>query len=144
MGFLDGLGATISQKSNEMAAKTRDMVEITNMNGQIAKLNKALQQQYQTLGEHYYQENKETEEAKFAEEMKAIEETLSAIANLNASIEKLRAANAAAVPQMVQTPVTMQTANVMVCQKCGAQIAADSAFCTACGAKVEKQQESDS
>lgn len=138
MGFLDGLGATISQKSNEVAAKTRDMVEITNMNGQIAKLNKTLQQQYQALGEHYYQTNKEAEDDRFIDEVKAIGETLAMITNLNDSIEKLRATNTAAVSMISQA--TMQNRNFIVCQQCGAQIAMDSAFCTACGAKVEQQE----
>lgn len=140
MGFLDGLGATISQKSNEVAAKTRDMVEITNINGQIAKLNKTLQQQYQILGEHYYQEKREVEEDSFKEEINAIGETLSTIAQLNDSIEKLRAANNTAASMVSRTSTAMQNTNLIVCQKCGAQIAADSMFCTACGAKVEQQE----
>lgn len=143
MGFLDGLGATISQKSNEMAAKTRDMVEITNINGQIAKLNKTLQQQYQILGEHYYQENREVEGDRFTEEINAIGETLSTITQLNDSVAKLRAANNPAVSMTSQASTVMQNTNSIVCQKCGAQIAADSMFCTACGAKVGQQESED-
>lgn len=81
MGFFEGLGATISQKSNEVAAKTRDAVEITNLNGQNAKLNKMLLQQYQVLGERYYMVHKEPENSEFPEEVAEINKILTEIAD---------------------------------------------------------------
>lgn len=132
MSFLDGLGVTISQKSNEVASKTKDMVEITNMNGQIAKLQKTLVQQYQTLGEQYYAANKEAEDDPFIGAIGEIRNTFAQIDELNAKINLLK--NGKPV-----NPVVQQDAGAAIfCRNCGARLAADAVFCTSCGTKLSE------
>lgn len=131
MGFLEGLGVTISQKSNQVASKTRDMVEITNLNGQIAKLNKLLLQQYQLLGEHYYTANKGKEELDFSAEITEIDRILAEISENNGRIENLKA--------MSNTTDQLEQ-NSIFCKYCGAKIPVDSLFCASCGAKLTEER----
>lgn len=125
MGFLDGIGATITQKSNEVASKTRDMVDATSMNGSISKINKTILQQYQVLGEKYYKQHLSDESPEFAEDIKAISASFSEINDLYARIEGIKN----------NTNNTAQAASGF-CTSCGAKVTAGSLFCTSCGAKL--------
>lgn len=132
MSFLDGLGVTISQKSNEVASKTKDMVEITNMNGQIAKLQKTLVQQYQTLGEQYYAANKEAEADPFIGVIGEIRNTFAQMDELNAKINLLKNGKPA---NPVAQPMTVGS---VFCRNCGSKLASDAVFCTVCGVKLSE------
>lgn len=127
MGFLEGIGATITQKSNEMASKTRDMVDATSMSGTISRLNKNLALQYQAIGEKYYNAHKNDEDAEFSEDIAAINAVFAEIDTLQGKIEGLKQAPASAAPA---------NEAVQFCTACGAKVTPGSAFCTSCGAKL--------
>lgn len=128
MSFFDGIGATIAQKSNEVAAMTRDMVDATSMTGQISKLNKVLQQQYQVLGEHYFQENAEVVEDPFVDDLEQIRATLQEITSLKMKVEQLKSNSASASVQASQM--------ASYCPACGTKLSEGSIFCTSCGTKL--------
>ena len=110
-------------------------MEITNLNGQNAKLNKMLLQQYQVLGERYYMVHKEPENSEFPEEVAEINKILTEIADNEKKIEYLKATSSNG---------EQQGQNVCFCKYCGAKIPADALFCVACGAKlIEEKDQTD-
>ena len=121
MGFLSGLGATISQKGSEVADKTKKMVETTTLNGNVNDLNKAINKIYQEIGRKYFEANRENAPEAYAEEFGQIEEKMKEIDSLNEQIAALKGGEKKESP---------------VCPSCGQAVEEGAAFCAHCGAKI--------
>lgn len=114
MAFFDDLGKKLSQAGQSVAQKTKDFSEINKLNGVISSEEKKINNIYLQLGKEYYTRHRNDSEVCF-------EQFVSAIKESEAKIEELR--------QQIQV-----IKGVVRCEKCGADIANNAAFCSNCGA----------
>lgn len=126
MGFLEDLGATISQKSSEVAAKTRDMMDIASMNGQIDRHKKSVGAIFASIGERYFEEHKDDLGDPFAQDFAELNRLFGEIEELNEKISALKAVSATVSPNSSHS----------FCSGCGAELAVGDAFCPACGKRI--------
>lgn len=121
MAFFEDFGKKISQVGHATVQKTKEFADISKLNSMISDEEKRLNEIYLQLGMQYvvlHAEDKENEFADFLEQVRAGKEK---IAGYKSEIEKIK--------------------GIIRCEKCGAEIAENSGFCSYCGAKVEVKEE---
>lgn len=126
MGFFDDLGAAISQTGNQMASKTRDMMDIASMNSQIDKDKSRVRQIFMDIGERYYNLHKNDQDEIFGAEIGMLNGIFAEMEDLGNRINGLKAPKPQA-PGYNEAPA--------FCTQCGAKVEPGSAFCTSCGHK---------
>lgn len=117
MSFLDDLGKTITNKSQDVAKKAKDITEVTRLNSQISSERKIIDSCYLEIGKLYYQRHQESPEQCFAEYIEKIHQSERNIEQWNEEIVRIK--------------------KLRKCVNCGADIPADALFCNVCGAKNE-------
>lgn len=116
MSFFDDLGKKLSQAGQSAAQKTKEIAETAKLNSQISDEEKKINDYYLQIGKLYVSLHDENHEADF--------DTL--ISNLHESENKVKECK-----QQIK-----DIKGVAVCEKCGAEIANGSAFCSVCGAPM--------
>ena len=157
MAFFDKVGATLSSFGNDVSNKTKSMVEVTNLNGQLKNCEDSLREYYREIGKAYYEKTKDAPEEDMIPFFNKVKEAEEAIDHLEASI---RRAKGTKICQNCKTEVSLDTVfcpncgskvddvpvdNTVTeavlgkkCAKCGADMKPGAAFCVSCGAKVEE------
>lgn len=123
MSFFDDLGKTLTDKSQEVAKKAKDVTEVTRLNSQISSEQKKIESCYTEIGRIYYQKMSANPEPEYAELAGQISQSMANIEACRNEITKIR--------------------RIKKCVNCGAEISADAMFCNMCGAKNEVVQETD-
>lgn len=118
MAFFDDLGKKISQGSQTAMQKTKDMVEIAGLNGQIADAEKSLNNYYYQIGKLYVWKYRDNYDAEFAKLMDEVKQTEEKIRRCNYRVQDLR--------------------GIVRCTKCRAEVPNTASFCNACGAPIAK------
>ena len=113
MAFFDDLGKKISNAGQTVAQKTKDVTELAKLNVSIAELDKKLNKLFQDIGKLYVDKHAEDFEEGFGELISLAKQTEKEID--------------AAKKQIVEIK------GVVNCEKCGAEVDRNSAFCTVCG-----------
>lgn len=116
MAFFDEISTRLSQAGQSAVQKTKDMTEIARLNTAITEEEKKLKGNYYQVGKLYFAVHTDDFESGFGEMIAAI---------LN-SEEKIRTYR-----QQIQ-----DIKGVLCCEKCGAEVTAGVAFCSACGTPV--------
>lgn len=117
MAFFDKVGATISNFGSDVSSKTKAMMEISNLTGQLKNCEDSLKAYYEEIGRTYYEQNKNNPSPEFADKFNHIREAEEAIDHLESAIRHAK--------------------GTKMCQNCGAEVASDTVFCPACGTKVD-------
>lgn len=116
MDFLNKLAETITDTGKIVAQKAKDVAEISKITSQISVEENRINAAYLSIGKRFYEENA-------GEVMEAYINDFSIINESKAKIQSLR-------------DQLKQLKGVFKCPQCGAEIPANSSFCSSCGAKL--------
>lgn len=119
MAFFDDLGKKLSQAGQTAVQKTKNITDIAKINGLISDEEKKLNNNYYQVGKLYVAMHQSDFESDFSEMISAINESETKIANYKQQIQDIK--------------------GIVRCEKCGAEVASNVAFCSSCGAPMPKQ-----
>ncbi len=118
MAFLDDIGKKISNASQSAVQKTKDITDIARCNSIISDEEKKIQNLYMQIGKLYATMHRTDCEKDFAGMISSISESEKKIAELKTQIQTIK--------------------GITLCEKCGAEVADNAAFCSACGTPMPK------
>ena len=121
MAFFDDISKKLSQVSQNAVGKTKDTADIFKLKNEISEEERKIVALYNEIGRLYASLHYEDFEPSFANLMASLKESVAAIELRQAQIQNIR--------------------NVTTCSNCGAEIARESMFCSACGAQKEARVE---
>ena len=113
MAFFDDLGKKISQAGQSAVQKTKDITEISKYNSAIADEEKKIQTIYSDIGKLYISLYKDSPADEFKALVDALKASEKAIETCKEQIKDIK--------------------GIVVCEKCGAELTAGTAFCSKCG-----------
>lgn len=116
MAFFDDLTRKLTMVGQEAASQTKIFAEKTRINSKISDEERQLNSIYQLLGKTYYEANKDNPNADYGDLLLSIKDAYT-------RIEALR--------EQLRTVTGMRN-----CPQCGGEVANNSLFCNACGAKM--------
>lgn len=116
MAFFDDLGKKISQAGQTAVQKTKEMADIAKLNSSISDEERKIENSYREIGKLYVSLHDEEHEAAFAELISGIHDAEKKIVEFKQQIKDIK--------------------GVVCCEKCGAEVANNAAFCSACGAPM--------
>ncbi len=120
MPFFDDLSRKISKASQTAIQKTKDMADIAKTNSVISDEEKNIENLYYQIGKLYVANHPNDYE-------KSLETMIFSIRESEQKIETYR--------RQIQ-----DIKGVIRCEKCGAEVPANAAFCNSCGAPIPKPQ----
>lgn len=115
MAFFDDLGKKLSQAGQTAVQKTREMTEISRLNGAIAEQERKLSDTYIEIGKLYVLMHEEDYDSKFSVMINLLKESEQKIKDFRQQIQNIK--------------------GVAHCEKCGAEIGNNVAFCSFCGTR---------
>lgn len=140
---------------NDVSSKTKSMVEVTNINGQLRSSEAQLKDIYSEVGKAYYKANKskDIEDEEMKKLFDQVKEAEEAIVHLKSLLHKakgtIECSNChaempfgtlfcSACGAKIGTPeeVVEEDAPKIECPKCHAELKAGAAFCASCGTKI--------
>lgn len=116
MAFFDDLGKKISHAGQTAVQKTKDMTDIARLNENIAEEEKKINSNYHQIGKLYLAIHSHDYEPDFESFVGLIRESETKIQKARQQIKEIK--------------------GIEQCEKCGADVAIDAAFCSACGAQI--------
>lgn len=116
MGFWDNVGKTISDASQEVIQKGKDMADVAKYNSLITEEEKKITSIYEQIGKKYVDEYGESPANLFAEYIEALKISQDKISEYQQKLKNLK--------------------GVTKCLSCGAEVPNGSLFCVVCGAKI--------
>ena len=117
MAFFEQIGKHLSDAGQNVAQQTKKLADVTQLNSTISEKQKKISQLYLAIGRSYYERHKTEENPQ--EEAEKIAEINAIAAEIAEAREKIK-----------------RLKGVIKCEKCGAEIPADAAFCNVCGNKI--------
>jgi len=120
MAFFDNLGKKMSQAGQAAAAKMKEVAEVAKLTSAVTDEEKKIQDNYLELGKLYAQVYADTAEGEFAAKIAAIKEAEEKIAEYREQIRRAK--------------------GIKTCEKCGAEVPCEAAFCSSCGAPMPKEE----
>ncbi len=119
MAFLDVLGKKITQTGQDVVQKTKDTAEVIKYNSMITDEERRITELYTQIGRTYVDLHADSYEVPFTEMINGIKDAQAKISEYREHI--------------------IQVKGVFACPNCGEELQLGSAFCSACGTKIEKQ-----
>lgn len=116
MEFFKGLGNKISHTSQEAIKKTKEIADITKLNGEISAEEKKINNTYQMIGQKYFELHANLPEEEFVELVISIKNSMNKIEKAKEDIRRLKGKR--------------------VCPQCSAVLEGEAPFCPMCGAKL--------
>lgn len=120
MAVFDNIKETISNAAKTAVNKSNELVEATKLKFAISDAEGEIKKLYEKMGKGIYDSFKSGEEP--SEDLK---DTCAQIDKLYESLDELKAK-------------LREYKNVKLCANCGAEMDADSAFCSKCGEKADE------
>lgn len=120
MALWENLSRKASMVTEKAVQQAKDLSEQVKIRGQIADEEKTITDSYTQIGKQYAELHPEDYEEVFAGWFAAIENARRRVEVLRAQLRDLK--------------------GVALCPKCGAEVAADAVFCSACGAPMPKEE----
>lgn len=120
MAFFDDLGKRISQTGQNAVQKTKDMADVAKINAAISDEERRLNNNYLNIGKLYAELHSNDFEHVFTDMMTGIKEAEKKINEYRQQIQDIK--------------------GVVRCEKCGAEIPNNAAFCSLCGTAMPKQE----
>lgn len=121
MAFFDDLGKKLSQVGQSAAQKTKNMSDSSKIKGLLSDEERNLNNYYLQIGQLYVNTHFEDYEDAFAELMTAITACATRIQEYRQQLQAIK--------------------GIVTCEKCGAEIPSNVAFCSSCGAPAPKRPE---
>ncbi len=115
MDFFEQIGEKIMATGNELSQKAKEMSSVASLKNQIRDEENKIAKIYQAIGQKYYEAHKDDESDAFAEDFASIVAAQEGIKTLNEQINEIK--------------------GIVKCAECGADVDAEAAFCSKCGAK---------
>ena len=116
MAFLDELGKKISHAGQSAVQKGKELADIAKINSAVYDEEKKIDDNYREIGKLYYSLHGEDPDVDFAAMIAAIHESESKINEYKQQLKDIK--------------------GVVCCEKCGAEVSSNAAFCSACGAPM--------
>lgn len=116
MAFFDDIGKKITQAGTGALQKTKELADVARINGLISDEEKRVNNAYYQIGKLYVALHADNCEPDFAALVDSIRESEAKVADLKQQVQIIR--------------------GVKRCSSCGAEVAANAAFCNSCGAKA--------
>lgn len=123
MAFFDKVGATLSSFGNDVSSKTKNMVEVSNLNGQLKNCEDSLKMYYSEIGRVFF--------AKECENPDLDQELLDLFAKVKEAQEAI---------EHLQTNLRRAKGTKM-CQACKAEVPIETLFCPTCGVRIDDNAE---
>ena len=120
MALWENLSRKASMVAEKAVQQAKDLSEQVKLRGQIADEEKTITDSYTQIGKQYAELHPEDYEEVFAGWFAAIENAQRRAEALRAQLRDLK--------------------GVALCPRCGAEVAADASFCSACGAPMPKEE----
>ena len=120
MALWDNISKKASAVTEKAVQQAKNLSELAKLHAQIAEAEKAITDNYTQIGKQYAAAHPDDYEAGFGEFISAIAASEQKIRELRWQVQELK--------------------GVSVCEKCGAEVAKDAAFCSACGAPMPKPE----
>ena len=158
MEFFKGLGNKISHTSQEAIKKTKEIADITKLNGEISAEEKKINSIYQTIGQKYFELHADSPEEDFAEMIILIKNSMNKIDEAKDEIRRLKGKRVCPqcsielegeapfcpmcgekLPEFEKRTVVENSEedDKNLCKGCGVELEEDAMFCQSCGKKVE-------
>lgn len=116
MAFFDDLGKKLSKAGQSAVQKTKEMADIAKLNSSISDEERRIDNSYLEIGKLYVSLHDAEHEADFDGLIAAIHESEGKIKDYQQKIKDIK--------------------GVVKCEKCGAEVPSNSAFCGSCGAPM--------
>lgn len=113
MAFFNDLGKKLSQAGQATVQKTKELADVAKVNSMISDEEKRINQAYTEIGKLYFEHHANDSEEMFTALIQSIHEANGKIADLKNQAAEIK--------------------GVVKCEKCGAEVAKNAAFCGACG-----------
>lgn len=120
MAFFDNLGKKLTSVSQTAVQKTKDVADIAKINSEISELERTVNNLYYQIGKLYVAKHAADCENDFSGMISSLLEAENRITERRQKIQDIK--------------------GVVRCEKCGAEVSAIAAFCSACGAAMPKNQ----
>ena len=120
MALWENLSRKASMVAEKAVQQAKDLSEQVKLRGQIADEEKTITDSYTQIGKQYAELHPEDYEEVFAGWFAAIENAQRRAEVLRGQLRDLK--------------------GVALCPRCGAEVAADASFCSACGAPMPKEE----
>lgn len=120
MALWENLSRKASMVAEKAVQQAKDLSEQVKLRGQIADEEKTITDSYTQIGKQYAELHPEDYEEVFAGWFVAIENAQRRAEVLRGQLRDLK--------------------GVALCPRCGAEVAADASFCSACGAPMPKEE----
>ena len=121
MAIFGNIGRKITDAGQSVAQQTKDLAEVTKLNNQISGMEKKQNELFLALGRACYEQQKDDGASENRELLDKIREAYEQIDALNERIKQIK--------------------GYEKCPRCGADVASDALFCSACGLKIERGQQ---
>lgn len=116
MAFFDDLGKKISQAGQNAVQKGKELADIAKLNSAVYDEEKKIDDNYLEIGKLYASLHGENPDVDFAALIAAIHESEGKIVEYKQQIKDIK--------------------GVVCCEKCGAEVSSNAAFCSTCGAPM--------
>lgn len=121
MAFWDDLGKKASAATSKAMQKAQDISETAKLNSMISDEEKRIGAAYSQIGKLYVELHCEDGEEAFSELLGVIRDAEEKISSCRKQIQDMK--------------------RTLRCEKCGAEVPRDSAFCSTCGAQIVQDKE---
>ena len=119
MAFFEQLGKRITDAGQNVAHQTKNLADVTQLNGAISEKERKISQIFLSIGQSYYENHKSDEAAEEEEKIGEINALYSEIVENREKIKRIK--------------------GVVQCENCGVDVPLNAAFCNVCGTKVVRE-----
>lgn len=121
MAFWDDLGKKASAATSKAMQKAQDLSETAKLNSMISDEERRVNAAYIQIGKLYVEIHREDGEEAFSELLGEIRDAEKKISSCREQIQNMK--------------------RTLRCEKCGAEVPRDSAFCSVCGSQIVQEKE---
>ena len=119
MAFFEKFSETISSKSKDVANKAKGLAEVASLTAKISTQESLIDKYFKEIGRFMYEHREEPCDNGLEERYQLVDAAYEEIDRLRAEIRKIK--------------------GIKLCENCGAEVAAESAFCSKCGMAVPEE-----
>lgn len=121
MAFLDNIGKKANEVAVKASQKAKELSETSRLTSLISDEEKSIVSNYTEIGKRYASLHQQDYEEAFSEMLESIRNSEENIKNYRQQIQDIK--------------------GIQRCEKCGAEVPRNAAFCSSCGASMPKVQE---
>lgn len=140
MGFLDKLGANLTNAGRTVSQSAKNFSESSALQKEMNAEKRNIQQKFSEIGELYYEKFNMDPGADFFEQMESISASQRRIEEIQQEITEVQARRAELVPIPESAPrLSAVRPSAMVCMQCGQTYDPTKIYCENCGQKLTPQ-----